>query len=209
MMLCGSSKINRVLWAGRNSIRVDFSTPETAYLWQLYAGRRLIGQTKSPDERSILAPLQASLYPVWLSLLAVDGADIDVDHGSTLPQRPYNRARFTVSTSSWPSDTNTIEVAAATEPGGAVDPDNVVASAFWDIDRSYEITTPCVGPSGTWAFEVAGRDEKEPDGNRGTPLSVSLDILTQPPDVAVDSTGNRFTPTATGSVLSVPFTYQV
>jgi len=207
-MLCGSYKINRVLWAGRNSIRVDFETPETAYLWQLYAGRKLIGQTKAPDERVIVGPLEASLYPVWLSLLAVDGTDIDGDHGSTLPPRPYNRARVTVSTSGWPTDTNTIEVAAATEPGGAVDTTNIVASTFWDINRSYEITTPCLGPSGTWAFEVAGRDEKEPDGNRGTPLSVSLDILTQPPDVAVEATGNRFTPTAAGGVLTVQFAYQ-
>ena len=205
----GGTRFIFIGWFGPSAIRVDFeSIYGSAYHYQLYAGRTLIGQTYSPSERFISAPLIPTDWPQWLQLVTVDPAERLTDYGSSLPDRPYNKAEISVTTSSWPSDSKVIEVSSGTVPGGAVDTANIVARQNWRTDTTYAMTTTPCGPSGSWNFQVAGRDDKPIDGNRGTALALSATLLTQPRDYALTAEGARFDVSATAGTATVSFTYR-
>ena len=69
----GGMRILFIGWQGPSTIRVDFtSTYGVDYLYQLYAGRRLIGGTTTTGERFITAPLVPSDWPQWLQLVQLN-----------------------------------------------------------------------------------------------------------------------------------------
>lgn len=205
----GGLAITSLSWLSPTAIRCTFTTTYgTTYLYQLYAGRIRIGSTFDGAERAIIGQLQPSLYPQEITLLAVAAAERLTDYGPELPLRPYNRVRIRFNTAGFPSDTKFIDITGSTEPGGAVDDSNLIQRILYDVDRTYEVITPALSGTGNWDFEIFGRDDKPADGNAGTALEVTADVLAIPPDVGLGSDGTRLTVTVDGGVATVAFTAQ-
>lgn len=205
----GGMRILFIGWQGPSTIRVDFSsTYGVDYLYQLYAGRKLIGGTTTTGERFITAPLVPSDWPQWLQVVAITPDLQGSDLGSNLPERPYNAAKITLDTTGWPDDSKAIEVIAGTVPGGAVSPTNIVAHQLViDPTATYTVFSEPLGPSGAWNFEAYGIDSRPPDGNHGTALALSTTLLTQPKDFAFQSDDSRFLASATSGTLTCSYTF--
>lgn len=203
----GGFSITAVGWLSSHAIIVVFaSSYGRSYNYQLYAGRTLIGTTTSPGERKIVGSLKPSVWPQPLTLMAVAPAQRTTDYGASLPLRPYNKAKFVFSTSSWPDDAEFIELTGGTEPGGAVDTDTILERIPFDTDGEFEIFSPPMPGSGTWNFELAGRDNRPPEGNRGTALALQADLLAHPPDVQLNSDDSRLSVAVSGGTATVTFT---
>lgn len=205
----GGMRITSAEWLGTTALAVRFTSSwGRDYYYQLYAGRSLIGVTSSPLERQVVGQLQPTLWPQWIQLLAVDPAERDTDYGSDLPPRPYNKARVSFTASGWPADAKVIEVTAGTEPGGAVDPDNVVARELFDTNRVYRMVTEPLPGTGEFSLSVVGRDNRLSGGNVGTATPLTVNVLSQPPDVALDADDRRFSVEISGGVATVTFEVQ-
>lgn len=205
MPYLGGFRITSVAWLSSHAIVVAFSSSYGSYIYQLYAGRSLIGVSRSPEARSVVGDLEPSDWPQHLTVLAVDPGNALTDYGPQLPLRPYNKVRFTFSTSAWPADAKAIELSAGTVVGGAVDPDNVVERIFFDTDGDFEIFSPPMPGSGQWNFEIAGRDNRPSDGNRGTALAVSAEVLAHPPDVVLQDDDTRFSVAVAAGEATITF----
>jgi hypothetical protein len=206
----GGLAITSARWISTHALRVAFSSTYAAtYLYQLYHGRELIGVTDTPLERQIVGQLIPQAWPEPLALLAVTPANKLTDYGASLPPRPYNRVKLTVTPAGW-AGVKQIEVAAGTAVGGAVDVDNVIARTLYDTNRAYQIVTEPLEGTGVWNLEVAGRDDRPPAGNRGTAQAVAVTVTSHPPDLTfIDSAGRRFTPSIAAGVLTVTYTLPV
>jgi hypothetical protein len=207
MILFGRIGITRMEWFGESSLRAEFVSSNAGMFHQAYLGRRLVGETPSADARAITIPAIASDVPEWLQIIAVDAVDLGVDHGTKLPPRPYNRVRLAWTTSGW-TDARLIEITAGRIPGGAVDDTNVLGRVMFDIDRAYDFDTePLAGPGRrAWNFAVDGRDDKPPDGNRGTAATISAEILSPPEDLALSGPdAARFSVDVVGQSLVAEF----
>lgn len=206
--LLGGTRILDAAWLSAQGIAVRFTSSFAAdRFYQLYAGRSLIGVTASPSEREIRGVLVPSIWPQPIQIVAVTPDGRTTDFGSTLPPRPYNRVKLGWTTTGWEGDVRKIDVAAGTEPDGAVDPDNVLERLLFDEDRTYALITPPLAGSGEWNFEIAGRDGTEPLGNRGDPLEASQFINAHPPDVVLQRDGSRLEVTVASQIATVEFEY--
>ncbi|MBW3538763.1 MAG: hypothetical protein KY476_00685 [Planctomycetes bacterium] len=209
----GGLRITKAQWVGTHDLLVRFSSTYVAsYHYQLYAGRTRVAVTTNPNDRTLLATLKPSVWPQHLWLLAVALAERLTDYGSALPLRPYNVAELTFSTSTWPADSEFIDITAGTVPGGAVDPANLLERILFDTTRQYSIRVDPRGPSGTWNFKPTGRDNRPPaiagdePGNLGTALAFSQELLTHPQDVVLDDDGHRFGVSVAGGTATLTYT---
>lgn len=194
MPFLGGFNVTSVEWIDSQSILVRFTSTYTRETYQLYAGRTLIGATVDPDARSIVGRLSPSHYPQVLRLVAVADTEAGQEWGATFPPRPYNRARFVVDTSSFPADADVVELAVSggetyRQPHGG--------------EAAQTLITEPLGPTGTFTFNVRSYDDKPSGGNTGTQLQTTQDILTHPPDVTQDSSGNRFIKSLASGTLTV------
>jgi len=208
MPYLGGLEIVSVSWIDTHSIAVRISTTYTDKLYQLYAGRSLVGVTSGYSDTVIIGTVVPALWPEHLQVLAVNSDEINNDYGSALPDRPYNRAKVTATVAGW-TDAKYLDVTAGTTVGGAVSDSNLIYREFFDTNRVYEMIVPAVGTfegSGTWNLEAVGRDDKETGGNLGTPQALSVDVLSHPPDVPLQSDGTRFTVSIDSSVATFNFT---
>lgn len=206
--LLGGFRLVSVEWISPTAIRVRFATSYgSKYRYQLYAGRCLIGTTAGVLNRDVIGLLIPSTYPVPLQVVAVDPDDILVDYGASLPPRPYNRVSIMFDASGFPADSKFVEITGSTEPGGAVDDDNLIARTEYDSDRTYSFISEPLGGSGEWSFECFGRDDKLAGGNKGAVLELSQTITAHPPDVVAAETNLRLTGTVASQSLSIDFTY--
>lgn len=125
----GGIVITSVIWDEPSVLRVDFTSTHSVstYKHQLYIGRQLVGVTDNSADRILFGTFADFGIPEEVTVVAVDAAEHLTDYGDDLPSRPYARAKLTIVTAGWDSDTATIEVAAGTEPGGAVESENIVA----------------------------------------------------------------------------------
>lgn len=202
----GGHAIAAISWEGPFALAVRFETTYDDLCHQFYVGRSLVGWTDSIGDRQILCNVQDSLWPEHCQLLAVDPTQRATDYGALLPPRPYNRVKLIGDTTGW-TDAKFLEVVAGTEPGGAVDTDNVIALELFDTGRERIIITDPLPGSGPWNFELAGRDLTRPDGNRGDPTAVSASIYAHSPDVEyLDDGYSRLQATSNGTNLTVTFT---
>lgn len=204
----GGLAITGAEWVGPSALSISFSTTwGNDYFYQLYAGRSLIGATSSRTQRKVVGQLVPTDWPQYLQLLAVDPADRDTDFGDDLPPRPYNRAKIQFQATSWPADSKSIEVRAGTEPGGDVDPENIVGRAVFNGNRPYAVLTEPLEGSGSWNLEVVGRDNRLLGGNEGESLPAEVEVLATPPDVALDPTTlRRFSANLASGVATILFT---
>ena len=199
----GGHQLLRAVWTGPRALRVTFSsTYGTTYHYQVYAGRTLAGVTKAPSERSIIAQVPPSLYPQPLQLLAVTAGNRNTDYGSPLPLRPYNKARLRFASSAW-TDAKYIDVTRGSTAGGAVSSANLVRRILFDTNRTYEVVTDPLPGSGTWNFEIVGKDAV---GNVGTELEQSVTVVAMPPDVTLNSSGNRLTVSVASQTATIGYT---
>ena len=204
MQFRGGHKIISASWLDSHSLRVRFSTTYTDKLYQLYAGRSLIGRSETPSARAVIGTLQPSLWPEHIQLLAVDPDDINNDYGALLPDRPYNRARVNVTTVGW-TDAKYLDVNAGLAPGGGVNADNRIHRELFDTNREYAFLTPTFPGSGTWNLEVFGRDDKPLDGNAGDAIALQVKVLSHPPDVQLRSDRTRLAVTVDAGDATVNF----
>src|SRR3990167_2070335 len=203
----GGFTITRIRYITQTELVITFTTTYgSSYVYQVYRGRQLCGVSNANTDRSVIALVPPADYPEPITLLAVERHERDTDYGSLLPKRPYNKSKFTVTTSGWPADSDRIEIAAGTTPGGAVDLSNIIEQMLFDTDRSYTLITRPLDGTGTWNFEVAGRDTTMIDGNRGTAAAVALDILSHPRDVTFQADGNRMSYSVAAQSLTVNYT---
>ena len=184
----GGHKLLSARWVGPRALMVRFSSSYgSTYYHQVYAGRTLAGVTGSPTSRKVVAQVEPSLYPQPLQLLAVTGGNQATNYGSTLPIRPYNKARLRFSTSGW-TDAKYIDITRGSTAGGEVSSANLVRRILFDTNRTYVVVSGPLPGSGQWNFEAVGKDVT---GNTGDELAMSVTTLTMPPDVTQDSSGNR------------------
>lgn len=208
MPYLGGHQIDSATWLDSHSIAVRFTSTYTDKLYQLYAGRNLIGATANYGERIVVGNMFPSDWPQVLQLLAVNTDEVTTDYSSSLPDRPYNRAKVSATTSGW-TGAKYIDVTAGTTAGGAVDDSNLIYRELFDTNRTYDMIVPAVGTfegSGTWNLEVIGRDNKEPAGNIGTAKTLTVTVLSPPPDVPLQADGSRLTVTATTGTATIDFT---
>ncbi len=203
---CGGFVITDMAWEGPQALRVLFdSTYDDSFQYQLYVNRVLSGVTYSETDRGLIASVIPSVWPQEIQLLAVDPNEALTDYGADLPPRPYNQIKLTITTSGW-TDAKYIQITSGTVAGGAVDTINVLQLVLFDTNRAYDFITDPLSGTGSWNFQVAGIDETEPNGNRGTPQTASASIYAHPPDFTIQSNGTRFSLAATGGNLVLGFT---
>ncbi len=197
----GALQILSFRWQTATAIAVEFESGHTDSHYQLYAGRRLLAETVHPEQRELIAQYPFERWQEYWRVVAVDGLDVGVDHGSKFPPRPESVARIQFSTVGWAADADLIDIHASTAPGGAVDPNNRIGRILYEGEKSYVFDAPPRGPSGVWSFDVQGRDDKPKGGNAGTADSGSVTLLSIPPDFddgfGVSFTGGIATITAT------------
>jgi hypothetical protein len=157
------------------------------------------------SDREISVVCEQQEVPEEITLLAVDPAEQFTDYGEDLPPRPYARVKLSITTTGWATSTRYIEITAGTEPSGAVDTGNVLVLTPFTGNGTYAILTPPFNECGTWNLEAAGRDGTIPDGNRGTALALSEDLIVYPGDVVATEFGPRLTATVAGSTLTATF----
>lgn len=207
MPYLGGFQIESARWLDSHSVAVRFTSTYTDKLYQLYAGRQLIGVTANYGDRIVIGTTFQSLYPQILQVMAVDGDEVTTDNGNLLPERPYNRAKISATTSGW-SGAKYIDVTAGTTAGGAVVDTNRIHREFFDTNRTYEMIVPETDTfhgSGTWNLEVIGRDDTEPSGNLGTAKALTVAILSPPPDVQLQADGSRLTVASESGTATITF----
>lgn len=209
----GGFEITSYAWLDTHSLGVWFSSTYSDKIHQLYCGRQLVGETAGYNDRLVVGTMQPTDWPEHITLLAVDADQAGSDFGSLLPDRPYNRAKISATISGW-TDAKYIDVTAGTTAGGDVDDGNLIYRELFDTNRTYTMIVPkddTFRGSGTWKLEVTGRDDKPPNGssssgNLGTAKALTVDVLSYPPDVPLQSDGTRFTVTATSGTATFTFT---
>ncbi|QDT84573.1 hypothetical protein MalM14_22330 [Gimesia chilikensis] len=200
--------IKSIGWAGRRSLAVEFGTIYTDRVHQLYAGRCLIGHTRQLAERRILCQYNPTTgTPATLMLAAVSDGEGAVDYGDKFGRLPANRYVLSWTASSYPADADHFEITGSTEPGGEVDPENVLERLHFTGNGAYTWETPYLDGSGYHKFKITPRDQCEPDGNAGTATEVTVYSLLPPDDVAFREDGSRFLLTEDSGEVTIDFSY--
>ncbi|OGT59916.1 MAG: hypothetical protein A3E01_10760 [Gammaproteobacteria bacterium RIFCSPHIGHO2_12_FULL_63_22] len=203
----GGFAITFIGWAGPNAVDVRFTTAETGWLYQLYAGRTRIASTSLSTERRLVGQLVPDDTPTPLTIVRVSVADRLTDFGPQLPKWPWNRFSLDWTATGYPADTRYWDILASPTAGAAVDADNLVGRVLFAGDGDYQFHAPPVGSSGVWTYRVTPRDQTWPDGNAGDAAEVAVTALVPPKDVTEDSDGNRFTLASTAGNLIAEFAY--
>lgn len=203
----GGFAITFIGWAGPNAVDVRFSTLETGWLYQLYAGRTRIASTQLSTERRLVGQLFPDDTPTPLTVVRVSVADRLTNFGPRLPAWPWNRFRLAWSASSYPADTRYWDILASPAAGEAVDANNLVGRVLFAGDGDYQFAAPPLASSGEWTYRVTPRDQTFPAGNAGDSEEVAVNALVLPKDVTEDADGNRFSLIAAGGNLVAAFEY--
>ena len=211
MFYVGGFDITEIGWAGASSVYVviNHGGAYTGHLFQLYAGRTLIGVTADVWETRIVGPLPIGGPASPLSVLAVDPVDRLTNVGPYLCRKPYNDFKL-----SWPdpgdpdSDTHHFDIVAGRNPGETYDLTNVVMRVPYTAGRAiYDITIPPFADSGDWHLAVVPRDNAQPLGNAGDETPLTIPALVYPPALQPQPNGRSFIPTLAAGSLSIDYTY--
>ena len=195
---------------GPGAVYVDFQSDYTDgdWLFQLYAGRTLIGRTLIGGDRRIFGQLPYSPSPARLTLLRVDAAYIDTNFGDDFPdvvQASRYRLQWTASGSS--ADLHHWDVTGGAAAGDDPAPENILGRVPYYGDRAYSFDLPPFEGPGDWSYAVTPRDNALPLGNAGTPAEVTITANVPPPDLAFEDDEARFTATVEAGVLTVDYAW--
>lgn len=206
----GGFRILSVEWIGRTAIQLAFQATEyTDKLFQLYAGRRLIGATQRVTDRVVNGAIPPGPRATPLSLIVVDVDKQLTDYGRLLGWRPYNLYCVSWQAPATIGDLSHFDVVMSNNAGEAYDTSNVVGQVEYDSQIStYTFQLPSLAASGNWQVAVIPRDDALPLGNSGTPDSDTISAVVYPLDVSLDANGQRFTVEIASGVLTADFTYQ-
>lgn len=199
----GGFTITSLAWAGAHALQVRFtSTWGSAYQYQLYGGRTLIGVTDGTSQRSVVGQITPATWPEHITLLAVAPSQRLTDYGRQLPPRPFNRVRLHFTADGYPSDAKYLDVYAGSVPGGAAT--TRVGRLLCGGDGDYEFLTEPLAGSGLWNFAIQGVDDRPSAGNTGAALALSQRVVAHPPDVQFSS-NTRLAVTVAGGIGTVSF----
>lgn len=213
MPYLGGFDIVNIEWAGRNAVAVTVAHAGIydQKLFQLYAGRQLIGTSSLPGEVRVIGPVPAGQSACPLGIVVVDPIDRLTNFGPHLDLRPYNEYRL-----SWPApedppaDIHHFEIVAGSAPGEPYDVTNVVAKVPFQAGRLvYEYVLPTFPVRGDWSLAVVARDDAQPAGNAGSETEIVIPTIIYPLDfvtVAGPFGLRRFTAELSAGVLSVTYT---
>lgn len=182
-----------------DSLAVRFVSVHAGWFHQLYAGRKLIGETINARDRHISGPQPASTWPEHIELVAVHPDLHGTDVGDRLPARPYNRVRARFRATGFPDDTDVLEVYVGTAPRAAVG-SSPTGRMRYVGDVAYSYLTPALAGTGYWLLRVNSRDDKPAGGNAGTALDGCQKVLAYPPDFTA---ANRFETDVAGGILTL------
>lgn len=182
MIRLGQIKLTSLRWVGPSAIRVQFHSLHEGMRHQVYAGRRLLGETEDVDQRELVVQYR-STSPEMFQVIAVDGDDRGVDHGSKLPLRPYSAVRLAINTVGWPADTAFIDVFRSPTPGAEVDTTQPASRQLYEGEKTYQIELDPLPRTGAYELQIVGRDNRPNGGNLGTPTSVTVPVIAFPKDV--------------------------
>ena len=173
-----------VSWVSPSGLQVRFASTNTGFVHQLYYGRQLVDETSAPAVRELTAQVDPGRWQNHLTVLAVSGADVSVDHGEDLPPEPYNVAKTQFDLGAFPSDCSVVEFYRGDTAGAAVNTSDVWFEIPFEGARTglYTVYSPPLPGVGTWNIEIAGRDDKLPTGNAGTAATTSVTVKAHPPD---------------------------
>lgn len=199
----------RTGWLGPRAVYVDFLSEYTSgWLFQLYAGRRLIGATASPRERRVSGQLLVEDAPCPLTLLRVRPGLRWRDFSSHLPRLAWNRYVLQWQVDAYPPDAKAFEITSSRIAGEPVDPSHVLALVPYAGNRQYEFPLPPIASSGVWVYRLTPRDDAEPSGNAGDSVDVTIDAVVPPADVRLDDAGQRFSLEVVDGELTATFHYR-
>lgn len=194
-------------WLGPRAVFVEFASDLTDSVYQLYAGRKLIGSTISPRERRVSGQLLVDDAPCPLTVVRVPSANRLTDYGPLLPAQPFNRFALEWAAAGYPADAKCFEITASLVAGDPADPDNVLARVEYIGDRSYRFQLPPLPSGGVWTYRITPRDDALPSGNAGTATDVEVDAVLPPADLEMDDDGNRFSLALSAGELTASFEY--
>lgn len=203
----GGFLITSIGWAGPNAVDVRFTTLETGWLYQLYAGRTRIASTQLSTTRRLVGQLTPDETPTPLTIVRVSLGDRLTNFGPRLPAWPWNRFQLAWAASSYPADTRYWDILASPAADEPVDADHLVGRVLFAGDGAYTFSAPPVGGNGDWTYRVTPRDQTFPAGNAGDSQDVTVSALVPPPDVTADDDGNRFTLSVSAGQLLADFIY--
>lgn len=173
-------------WVANGSLRVVFASNHSK-IHQVYAGRQLVGVTRTTTERECVCDVDQYARPQWMTVVAVD--DELADYGGDLPNRAYN--------------VPVIQIPAQTGV------DRIVASIGSQTEEvvgltvAREVVMP-PQPTGDLTVTITPYDDRPAGGNAGTPVEVDLRSESMPPDIYYES--ERFTATTDASGIRIQTT---
>jgi hypothetical protein len=198
----------RTGWLGPRAVYVDFlSEYATGWVYQLYAGRRLIGATAAPRERRVSGQLLVDDAPCPLTLLRVRPGLRGHDFGHLLPPLPWHRYRLTWTAADYPPDATAFEITANRSAGAPVDPSHVLALVPYSGEQPYDFDLPPLASAGLWVVRITPRDDAEPNGNPGPAVEVQVQAHLPPADVRPRDDRERFSLRVAAGILIAEFAY--
>lgn len=98
-----------------------------------------------------------------------------------------------------------VQVTAGTAPGESPATFRVARVPFLG-NTDYRFLLPPLTAGGAWEYAVVPRDGSLPDGNAGTPATVTIDAAVYPPDLTRQGDGSRFSIAVDAGDLVLGFT---
>lgn len=204
----GGFRVLSIAWIGINAVQLAFQAAEYSdKLFQLYAGRRLIGCTERVTDRTVSGAVPAgSAAP--LSLIVIDPVDRLTDYGHLLGWIPNNLYCVSWQAPATIGDLDHFDIVMSTAAGEAYDSDNVIARVDFDAAiTTYELQLPPIVATGDWEVAVIPRDNALPLGNAGTADLVTISAVVYPADLNLNTAGHRFAVDVEAGELTASFDY--
>lgn len=207
MASLGGHRITRIRSTGLAAITVEVESPYTDKIFQLYAGRSLVGKTPTVGLYSITGQIADTLCPTPIAVVMVDLVDRDTEYGHLLPRRPWNRYRAAWAATSFPADARWFSIHGSPAAGESIDYESPLLRIPFAGDGAYEADLPEITGCGEWSYAIVPRDDALPDGNGGTPAEMSVQAIVFPPDVLVNDLDQRMSVVVADGIATVEFQY--
>lgn len=215
MHYTGGFDITKIERIGRNAVAVSFEHSYSIDVrFQLYQNRTKIGCTTSPEETRIVGAIPAGVSAAPLGIIVVTPEEAATDFADRLDLRPWNEYQLSMSPPvDPPADLHHFDLVASRYAGQSIDDTNIVSRNPFNAERpAYSEILPTFPNSGTWSVALIPRDNSQPSGNAGDPITGSVVALIYPLDfIPISSAAGvrRFSYEITDGVLSITSTYGV
>jgi hypothetical protein len=203
----GRFTLTKIFWSGQNALTCELSSEFNDKIFQMYAGRHLVGVTNSAGDVRLTGQVGATRCPPPITIVMCDLVDRDTDFGSRLPDRPWNEYTIGWDANTFPADSAWFAVYGSAAPGGAVNYSSTLRRTPFAGDGTYSQDLPDLPLCGVWKYGVVATDDALNLGNAGDAAELAITVLLFPPDVLVDEQGRRLTVAIAGGNVTVGFNY--